>query len=242
MSSTNASSRRALRKQKQMLPYERLEFMLNEGSAKYGSSAEEGAAIGYMIVQPVDMEELASDDNESGNNNPPSKAALKGLTQAQVDCFRCVFMPNDRADAVEEMEKLILGEQYGQRMMMFGTYFANQVAEAYNGRFKILMARAAHQNRPATTLNLLFGLTFALREYDTWMNDFEVGFVTEYGSKMIKSLAAYWKHLLTNVSAADMGILEDFTLPGIHAYLAQFKSIVEDIDTYDEAAYEFNYA
>jgi hypothetical protein len=236
MSSANASSRRAVRKQKHMLPYERLEFMLNEGSAKYGS-------IGYMIVQPVDMEELASDnDNESSNNNPPSKAALKRLTQDQVDCFRCVFMPNDRADAVEEMEKLILGDQKGQRLMMFGTNFANEIVEAYNSRFKLLMARAAHQNRPATTLNLLFGMTFALREYDTWMQDFETGFVAEYGNKMIKSLAAYWKHLLANVSAADMGILEEFTLPGIHAYLAQFKRIVEDIDTYDEAPYEFNYA
>jgi hypothetical protein len=252
------SSRRALRKQKHMLPYERLEFRLDEASRLYGQDLN-GNDVGYMIVQPVDMPELAdknngNKDNDEDEERRPSKAALKRLTQEQVDCFRCIFMPHDRVDALEEMEKLILGDQYGQKgVTMFGTNFSHQVVTMYNTRFKVLMARSARQH--ATSLNLLLGMTLALRKHDAWMHDYEVGFCTRYGSKMIKSLAAYWKQLLsshssshsdaateTTTAAADLGILDDFTLPGLHAFLGQFKKIVEDIETYDEPPYEFNYA
>jgi hypothetical protein len=239
-----------------MLPYERLEFRLDEASRLYGQDCN-GNDVGYMIVQPVDMPELA--DNNNGNNKDdeedeerrPSKASLKRLTQEQVDCFRCIFMPNDRADAIADMEKLILGDQYGQGgVMMFGTNFPHQVVTMYNTRFKVLMARSARQH--AASFNLLLGMTLALRQHDAWMHDYEVGFCTRYGSKMIKSLATSWKQLLSSHSngaadatatttAADLGILDDFTLPGLYAFLGQFKKIVEDIETYDEPPYEFNY-
>ena len=60
------------------------------------------------------------------------------------------------------------------------------------------------------------------------------------GHKPIAKLAKAWKELLVN-DDATLGILDDFSRPGIMEDLQQFKKQVEDIEQYEEPDIKFKF-
>ena len=189
---------------------------------------------GYMVVEGVSFPKRYHDVTED-----KQKVMEAALTQAKVDKLRIIFMPQDRADAHEKMNKLILGDQADDSVMMFSTRFSYEILEAFE-EFKSIYNKS---KSPKDRLNYLLGFTNCLETYDVWMHDHECGWATEFGGgNMISNLATMWKTLLKKHSADELGLDEQFSYPGIKAFLKSFKKTVESVDMYDEPSLKFKYA
>lgn len=208
-------------------PYDQLAEALEQVSKQQGD-------CGYMLVKGVDV----GDDYDNDASSEEQKRVLQNLPKAAVDVMRVIMMPKERADAMEEMAKLILGEQYGDSFMMFNTTFSYEVLSAFD-EFKRVYNKTKNAKEK---LNLILGFTSALEDYDVWMHDHEVGWGSEFGGgKMISGLARMWKNLLGKYSAQELGLDTEFSEPGVKAFLKNFKKTVESVDMYDEPSLKFKF-
>jgi hypothetical protein len=193
------------------------------------------SGVGYSLVRgvartppvPVLDEEgnpttTTIDEDDDDDNFDPTKCS-----QEQVDHVRVIVITKERQDRMEEMSKLILGEQHGQEMMTFSTSFSYQVINAWNA-FTVRYHESSNQKKEQ--FDLLYGFTDTLKEHETWMHDHEVGWG---GEKMVKQLALLWKIVLKN-NNEELGIDSEYTRPGIVALLEQFKEAVESVEAPDE--------
>lgn len=59
---------------------------------------------------------------------------------------------------------------------------------------------------------------------------------------MLKGTARRWKKLLAKYTAKELGLDEEFSLPGVKALLEQFKEQVEKMETFtkEEPPYRFD--
>ena len=131
------------------------------------------------------------------------------------------------------MEKLILGDQYGRRLMMFGTSFSSQILHGFN----IFKKRHKSAKSWGQKLDLLFGFTFAIYENDVWMHAHYCGWG---GEKMMASLARMWKNCLAK-SNNELELDGEFTRPGLEEFLSSFKKEVENVDTYEDPPMKFRF-
>lgn len=179
---------------------------------------EKNNCIGQMLVRGI------SGDEEEDTNK---------YTTEQMQSLRFIAISEERATALEDMDKLILGDQYGDSFFMFNTSFSYHVLDCW----EIVKNSLAKSKSWPNKFNLLLGFTNAIKEFDTWMHDHEVGWG---GEVFLADLAKRWKALLKK-SNQELGIDEEFTRPGIVCFLERFKTIVEAIDTYDEPEIHFNF-
>jgi hypothetical protein len=105
------------------------------------------------------MKEDEDEDEEQDNDT---------ITQEQLDCLRFVLITQHRADRLEEMESLILGDQKGSGMMMFDTSFSYAVLGSLDTIKSLL--RTKHAKKPAQNLDILFAYTHTLKSCDVWMD------------------------------------------------------------------------
>jgi hypothetical protein len=102
--------------------------------------------------------------------------------------------------------------------MMFGTSEGNQICIGLPREVKKALKLKTLPER----FDTLFMLTYAIKEYDFWMNDNECW---ESGAELetaMKVLAKAWRDLLKR-SDAELGIDAEFTRPGIEALLEQLE-------------------
>lgn len=175
---------------------------------------KEQQADGWITVRCTDDPDLHDeDDSDSDCGDYPS-----AYTQREVDWIRCVIMPAERVKSVEEMTRLVLGEHYGQsQKLMNPVTFATHVLSVFeemNGNFKRLRTWSKK-------LNLLFGFTIAVRQYDSWLDDNLGGRMDD----MITELGTSWKRVIKR-SSADLGIDDEFTRPGLECLLDKFFDTV----------------
>jgi hypothetical protein len=195
-------------------------------------------ALGAMCVRDLDMgkdpdAEEEDEDEEEELNKEEYDAKCKTLTQKQVDAWRCIIVTKELDKGMEDMGKLVLGDQYGGSFMMFDTSFSYQVL----GAFDIFNKKYMRPIGAAKQFPLLFGFTNTISENDVWMHDHE----SEWGGeRMIKSLGRKWMVLMSK-TPKQLGIDSEFTLPAVKAFLKDFKEKVESIDTCDDPAMAFNY-
>jgi hypothetical protein len=169
-----------------------------------------------------DDDEDEDDDDEQDNDT---------ITQEQLDCLRFILITQNRADKLEEMQSLILGDQKGASMMMFNTSFSYDVQDS----LEMLKSLLKKQKTPAQKLDLLLAYTHTVKEYDVWMHDNEGGM-----GDFTKGLAAIWKRLLKGTDE-DLGIDAEFTKPALEEFLKQFKTMVESVEGYDDEGMKFKY-
>lgn len=190
---------------------------------------EENDFMGQLLVRGIPRRQDDSDDEEEDGDGDTSK-----FTSEQMEGLHYVLINKERADALETMEKLILGEQYGGSFLMFNTSFSYDVRDCYNHNLTKMLSRKPN----STKFNLLFAFTYTLKQYDTWMHDHE-GLWGTKGSCMIASLAKRWKALLKK---PDLMVDEQYTLPAVKQFLRDFKNEVENIEVgYDgeEVVFKF---
>ena len=192
--------------------------------------------LGYMLVRGVKRNEDGDEDDEDEDEDDEEDTAAKNdsYTEEQVLHMRHIIINQQGADALEEMQELILGDQAGEGgLMMFDTSFSYEVLDSFDTFFKLLKKK----KDPKDKFNYLFAYTHELKSNDVWMHDHECGWG---GHKPIAKLAKAWKELLVN-DDATLGILDDFSRPGIMEDLQQFKKQVEDIEQYEEPDIKFKF-
>ena len=174
---------------------------------------EARGALGHLLIRGVPENEEDEDEDEDEDEHDNSK-----YSQADVDNMRSIVITPNRAAQLTEMEKLILGDQYGDSMLMFNTSFSYEVFES------IVAVTQAFSERGATwpeKFDKVFAYTKKLMSHDTWSHDYEImdeGFVS--------SLSAMWQALLAQ-SDDVLDIDPEFTRPGVVELLRQFKELVE---------------
>ena len=187
------------------------------------------SGVGYSLIRGVarepkptlDVPVLGNDDDDIDDDDDDDFDPTE-CSQEQVNHVRVIIITKERQDRMEEMSKLILGEQHGQSLMMFSTSFSNQVINAWNA-FTVRFQEAVNWQEK---FDLLLGFTDTLKEHDVWMNDHEVGWG---GEKMLEQIARSWKLMLRRAND-ELGIDSEYTRPGVVALLEQFKEAVESVD------------
>ena len=84
-------------------------------------------------------------------------------------------------------------------------------------------------------------LTYALLQEDTWSRDNECWGDGDEMQSACKKLAASWKKLLGENAAADLGVDEEFTEPGVHALLEDFQVMLNDASSDSGVKYPFKW-
>jgi hypothetical protein len=191
---------------------------------------EREKALGQFLIRG-----LASTPNEDDNDDDDEEAEVdkSKYTPAQMEILRFVLATQGRADATDQMETLLLGEQAGSSFMMFNTSYSYQVLDAFEDLKQLLTKTKSW----AQKFNLLFAFTYMIDQHDVWMHDHEGGWG---GEIMLKALATRWKAALKKTDA-ELGIDAEYTRPGVTCFLEKFKATVTDIDTYDEPKIKFNF-
>lgn len=200
------------RKHEEMLPKSPYQFEME----RLQQVCDRCRGVGYSLIRGV-----ARDSDANEDDFDPIQC-----TQEQVDHVRVIVITKERQDRMEEMSKLILGEQHGQELMSFSTSFSYQVINAWNA-FTVRFQEAADWEEK---FDLLLGFTDTLKEHDIWMHDHEIGWG---GEKMVRQLALSWSLVLRR-NDQELGIDPEYTRPGIIALLEQFKEATESADEHGE--------
>lgn len=162
--------------------------------------------LGSMLIKG-----LTCDDNEE------EELDTSALTQEHMDDLRYVLVTQKRSDKLDAMRDLVLGDQADERMLMFNTSFSYHIRDSLHTLKKLL----AKEKKPSDKFDLLFAYTHSVKEYNVWMHDNEGG-MNEFTS----GLAGIWKRMLKK-SNEDLGMDEEYTKPGVLAFLEQFKGKIE---------------
>jgi hypothetical protein len=194
--------------------------------------------LGMMLVRGVKRgeDEDEDDEDEDDEDDEDEEARNDKYTEEQVSHMRHIVITKRRADALEEMEKLILGEQANESFMTFNTSFSYEILDSFGDFFSLLNKKKSAGEK----LDYLFAYTYTLNAHDVWAHDHEVGWG---GHKPLAKLAKTWKDVLANDNeAVDIVEGDGFTRAGIEEMLEQFKKMVEDIEQVDEPDIKFKYA
>lgn len=111
MSSASPLHKKAKQKSPHDLYFDELQAFLKKNNG-----------IGNMLVRGIDDGEVDEEDYASEQEEDTSK-----YTAEQMKGLRFIVITQERADALEEMDQLILGDQYGQSCIMFRTSFSYHV-------------------------------------------------------------------------------------------------------------------
>lgn len=177
-----------------------------------------------IIIRGINVEGDQLGDEEADTSH------TSRYTAEQMSQIRYVFLTEKRNDRLEEMRRFILGEQANQWFTMHGTEFSYEVLDGFS-QYKSNIYNKLRNS--ADKFDSLFGYTYHLNEYDTWMHDNE-GNMQEFMS----SLARMWRRLLTE-SDQELGIDAEFTRPGVVQLLQQMKDKIENDRFGDQ--YTFNF-
>jgi hypothetical protein len=185
--------------------------------------------IGSILVKGIPRDE--DEEEEEEEEEEEKEEDCDKYTEEQMNGLRFIMITQNRADKLDEMGNLILGDQAGSCFMMFNTSFSYKVLDSLE-TIKSLVKKA---KTPAQKFDLLFAYTHTVKEYDVWMHDNEGGM-----DEFTKGLATLWKRLL-KTSDEDLGIDTEYTKPALEEFLRQFKTQVESVETYGYGAMKFKY-
>jgi hypothetical protein len=187
-------------------------------------------AVGSIVIVGANNPEEDDEEEEEKEKEP------KPITQEMMDRVRVVIITPQRKAAMDEARTQILGDEADANFMMFSTSFSYGVEYFLESSLRRI---AAQKNLPKK-LDLLFGVTFALREFDYWIGDHESGWggeslvMSEFAFllcfffffckrlNLFEELGNQWKALLKQ-SNEKLG-LEAFSRAGIEAMLAKLKA------------------
>ena len=142
-------------------------------------------------------------------------------TMKQMNALRYIMVTQNRSDQLDQMEKVVLGDQANHSFLTFTTSFALEVLDTWD----VVTAKLARKT-PDQKLDILLAYTIVLKTHDSWMYDNEGGMYV-----LVKGLASAWKKLLKNNSDDSLGWDLEYTKPAVLSLLALFKSSIEGYDS-----------
>lgn len=199
--------------------------------AKRRAIMDERGYTGSVLIKGIPRD---ADDDDDDNEDDDENEDTSKYTTAQMESLRFVMINQSRSDHLDEMRRLILGDQADSCFMMFNTSFSYKVADSLR-TIKSMMQRTKYKSDPAEKFNLLFAYTFTVKQYDVWMHDNE-GDMDQF----TKGLAGMWKRLLKSCCDEDLTLDVEYTKPALEEFLRQFKKEVESVDL-GSCSMKFNY-
>ena len=232
--------------QQQKTPYELYFDQRDEFRKRYSEKV-----VGWVLIKGLEGEDEDEDDDEVDSDLDEEKK--KNYTWDEMNSMRLVVVTPNRADQLEAMEKLVLADQYGKHIKMFGTSFSYQVEHVWHNVVKPQLVVFSKNNNnesslmttPSEQLDLLFAFTYMIQLYDVWMYDHEEGWM----GVMVKELGTAWRRLLStnhpniNVESLDalLGWDVEYTKPAILELLNQFQSAVNSMgDEFELGTFRYN--
>lgn len=176
--------------------------------------AEHKDILGPMLIRGIPSSNDSDEDEDEDEDKDTSK-----YTKEQMDSLRFIMITKSRENQLETMSKLVLGDQYGDSIMMFNTSFSYDVLDSWH----MLKTRLSRMT-PAKKFDALLAYTHTVKQHDTWMHDNEGGM-----GSLIKGLATAWRNLLKKPDGV-IGWDVQYTKPGVLELLGQFKREVEGMD------------
>ncbi len=152
--------------------------------------------------------------------------APEELTQEQLASVRLIIAGPELQGRLDEAEEALLGEQYGHDVLMFDTFFGDEVA----GFLRWALEEARAQESHAARLEHDLAVLFLLNRHDSWVADHECGWGAE---PLLEELAEDFRRLLAK-SSAELGIDDEFTRPGILCLLEEFAEKLHEPEYFDE--------
>lgn len=189
--------------------------------------------LGRMIIRGTRHTEQEHSDEDEVLDEDENEVQKKrdGYSDAEMEYMRWVIITQRRADELEHMREVVLGEDAHAEFLMFNTSFSYAVMES----FSELQDEYKKAKGWDAKLDKLFAYTHTLDEHDVWMHDHEVGWG---GHHFIASLARLWKAVLQQ-SDVTLHVDSEFSRPGLVHMLERFKARVESIEQFDEPEVKF---
>jgi hypothetical protein len=156
-----------------------------------------------------------------------------GYSDAEMEYMRWVIITQRRADELEHMKEVVLGDDAHADFLVFNTSFSYEVMESFGE----LQDEYKNAKGWDAKLDKLFAYTHSIDEHDVWMHDHEVGWG---GHHFIAALARLWKAVLQQ-SDVTLSVDSEFSRPGLVNMLERFKAKVEAIEQIDEPEITFNF-
>ncbi|KOO25633.1 hypothetical protein Ctob_003621 [Chrysochromulina tobinii] len=179
--------------------------------ARLEKTIDEYRCKGSMLIVCVHNHEH---DEEDDDDDDEEEHDTKEYTAEDISRLRHILINDSRDKALKKAQKFATCGS----SMMFGTSEGNQICIGLPREVKKALKLKTLPER----FDTLFALTYAIKEYDFWMNDNECW---ESGAELetaMKVLAKAWRDLLKR-SDAELGIDAEFTRPGIEALLEQLE-------------------
>jgi len=126
----------------------------------------------------------------------------------------------------------------GMKFRFFNTASGNEVVWGIKDEVK--KATSSKLTKPQK-FDRLCMLTLCLLEEDTWARDNEAWDEGDEMQSACKKLAAAWKKLLRENAAADLGMDEEFTEPGVRAMLEAFQEMLNTTTADTGVEYPFEW-
>lgn len=163
-----------------------------------------------------DEEEDDEDEEEDKENkNETSKDKKDSYTPEQVDSIRYVLVTKERGKQLEQAEKGLLREDYGQPFLMF----CGSDRWAMLAYIQKELAKIQRQKNLKKKFDNLFAVTNMGLEYEMWIGHDIEGEVCGLMMKL-------WKALLRHTDE-ELGIDPEFTRPGVIAMIEDAKKTFE---------------
>ena len=166
---------------------------------------------GHLMIRGVPEDEDEDEDEDEERDNTK-------YTQEDMANIRVVFATPQRIELMDKMEQMILGDQYGDGMLMFNTSFSYGVFASIEHVSAMCKSTQAWSSR----FDTLFGYTFTLHKYDVWVHDNE-GMDLDF----LSTLAALWSSVLVKTDT-ELGVVDPYTRQGVLCLLGQFKELLND--------------
>ena len=181
--------------------------------------------VGRMLVRGLDEEEEEGDDDDGSSSDGAGTAArAENLSEEDLANLRWIVITEDRAKALEFMERGLLEEQYGESAPEFDAEFAYRVEAMFAVCFEMVKQTPLN----STKFDLLFAFTSTIYDFaDFWLEDHEeIAF-----KKKLEKLGRVWSEALR---CPDLGIDAEFTEPGLFYFLTCVKVKFETLDVEHE--------
>ena len=162
-----------------------------------------------MLEQGVPPREGESEEQSEGEGEQE-----RVYTEEDMSHMRHIIVTDRRDKCLTKYAKMILGDQYGDEIVMFTTSFSYRIFQCVPREIQKIMKI---KNPPERFDNLL-GLTKILYQYDTWMHDYED---SDALKALSKQLGSAWKKLLA-LSDEELSIDSEFTRKGTEKFLETF--------------------
>lgn len=197
------------------------------------AAMKRAGALGQMLVRGI---RRRVEDEEEGDEGDSEAEEGEKYTEEEIATLRHIFITKNRDKELTKAETFVTCGQADDMIRMYNTTTGNQVILGIPREVNKIMRKKT----ASAKFDGLLGLTYHLKDEDTWMMDNECwGEDGELANALIK-LGDAWKELLAK-SDSELKIDDGYSRGGVLCLLEQFTKSIESIADEHGCEYSFPY-